>query len=81
MLRRRPLSLAALRQALHRFAVTRRHLQTQDAALVTAIGFGPALAAAEGRLRAAFNFAGLAQERTSTLPASQSATSVMAMAP
>lgn len=45
VLRRGDLPLADLRHALHRFAVTRRRLQTQDeaAALATAIGFGPAL--------------------------------------
>lgn len=45
VLERRDLPLPALRQALHRLAATRRRLQTQDegAALVTAIGFGPAL--------------------------------------
>lgn len=45
VLKRRDLALPALRQALHRFAVTRRRLQTQDASagLVTAIGFGPGL--------------------------------------
>jgi putative iron-dependent peroxidase len=45
VLKGRNLDLAVLRAALARFAVTRRRLQTQDgaAALVSAIGFGPAL--------------------------------------
>lgn len=45
VLREQGLDLAVLRAALARFAVTRRRLQTQDgnAALVSAIGFGPDL--------------------------------------
>lgn len=45
VLKGRDLDVAVLRAALGRFAVTRRRLQTQDgtAALVSAIGFGPAL--------------------------------------
>lgn len=58
VLQRRDLALATLREALNRFAVTRRRLQTQDAdaALSTAIGFGPKLwQDLYGRLPAGFH--------------------------